>query len=36
MSLKVPVVEVPPNSESGGCSAIVRLVSDFELAEVIL
>jgi hypothetical protein len=36
MSLKVPEAVVPPKSESGGCSAIVRLVSDFELPEVIL
>jgi hypothetical protein len=36
MSLKVPVAVVPPKSESGGCSAIVRPVSDFELPEVIL
>jgi hypothetical protein len=36
MSLKVPEAVVPPKRESGGSSAIVRLVSDFELPEVIL
>jgi len=36
MSLKEPEAVVPPKSESGGSSAIVRLVSDFEPPEVIL